>query len=668
MHVQRTLLATAVLSAFASPSFAQFVQAVPQSAEQLLPSVVITASPFGNSAGDQILTPAKVLSGDALKNRLGATLGDTLSNELGVSSSSFGAGASRPIIRGLEGSRVKILENGMSVFDVSGLSNDHAVSADGPTTRQIEILRGPAALLYGSGAIGGLINVVNDRIPTTLAPVPTGEIEARYGSVDNAKTFSASGDAAYGRIGVHVDGSLRRANDYRIPDNATLGDNTSPSGRLPNSFAEQDSIGLGASLIERWGYIGASVSSFDSQYGIPTEEAARIDLSQRRYDIAAQFDNPLPVFESFRLNVGYSDYEHTELSADGVPQTDFKNRGLETRAELTHAPIAGFRGTLGFQADRTNFSALDAATGGVNTVPPTRSNTAAMFLVEERSFGSVRMNAGLRLESVERKPSGNRERTFDLGSYSLGGLWTFMPGYGFGATASIAQRAPTADELYSGGPHEATATFDIGNPDFAKETSRNLELTLQKTAGLVRWQANVFRNRVKNFVFGEISGATVDEDGNPGGDLRLRNFSQGEATIRGAEAEVTYNASGEGVSLRGFADHSRGTLEGAGSLPLQPAKRFGVDVNYRQGQWRGGASVLRASSQDRLATFETPTPGHTLLDANLSYTQKFGGNRVTWFALAKNLLNRDIRVSTSVLKDFAPAPGRNLIVGVRTNF
>jgi len=664
MHVQRTVLASAVLSALVSPSFAQFAQPV----EQTLPSVIITATPFGNSAGDQILTPAKVLSGDALKNRLGATLGDTLSNELGVSSSSFGAGASRPIIRGLEGSRVKILENGMSVFDVSGLSNDHAIATDGPTARQIEILRGPAALLYGSGAIGGLINVVNDRIPTELAPVPTGEVEARYGTVDSAKTLSASGDASYGRIGLHVDGSKRRANDYRIPGNSTLGDSSSPSGRLPNSFAEQDSIGLGASLIERWGYIGASVTSLNSKYGIPTPEAARIDLSQRRYDIAAQLNNPSPAFETLRVKVGYSDYKHTELNAESVPQTDFKNRGLETRAELTHAPIAGFRGTVGLQADRTNFSALDAATGGVNTVPPTRSATAALFLVEERAFGPVRMNAGARLESVKHTPTGNRERTFDLGSYSLGGLWTFMPGYGFGATASVAQRAPTADELYSGGPHEATATFDVGNPDFAKETSRNLELTLQKTSGLVRWQANLFHNRVKNFVFGQISGTTVDNEGNPGDEFRLRNFSQGEATIRGAEAEVTYNAFGEGVSLRGFADNSHGTLEGAGSLPLQPAKRIGVDVNYRQGQWRGGASVLRASSQNRLATFETPTPGYTLLDANLSYTQKFGDNRVTWFALAKNLLNRDIRVSTSVLKDVAPAPGRNLIVGVRTQF
>jgi len=665
MHVQPAVLTTAVLCAFATTSFAQ---AKPETTPELLPSVVVTATPFGTSAGEQILAPARVLSGDALKNQLGATLGDTLSHELGVSSSSFGAGASRPIIRGLEGSRIKILENGMSVFDVSGLSNDHAVGTDGPTARQIEILRGPAALLYGSGAIGGLVNIVNDRIPTELVPTSTGAIEARYGTVDNAKTLSGWGETSYGKLGIHIDGSRRHANDYRIPGNASPGDSDSPSGGLPNSFAQQDSLGLGASLIDRWGYIGASVMSLNSQYGIPTAEAAQIDLSQRRYDIAAQLNQPMPAIAHFRIKAGYTDYSHSELNREGVAQTDFKNRGLEARAELTHMPIAGFRGTFGLQADRINFSALDAATGGVNTVPQTKSTTVALFLVEERSFGPVRFNAGARMESVKRSPFGNRERTFDLGSYSLGSLWTFMPGYDVGVTASHAQRAPTADELYSAGPHEATGTFDIGNPNFVKETSRNVELRLQKTAGLVRWQVNVFRNQVKNFVFGQISGISVDDEGNPGDELRLRNFSQGNATIRGAEAEITYNALGEGVSLRGFTDNARGTLNSVGSLPLQPAKRLGLDVNYRQGPVRGGASIVRAASQDRIAAFETTTPGYTLLNANISYTQKSADQHVTWFALAKNLLNQDIRIATSVLKDVAPAPSRNFIVGVRTQF
>jgi iron complex outermembrane receptor protein len=279
------------------------------------------------------------------------------------------------------------------------------------------------------------------------------------------------------------------------------------------------------------------------------------------------------------------------------------------------------------------------------------------------------MNAGLRLESVKRAPVSNIARSFDLASYALGGLWTFTPGYGTGATVSIAQRAPTADELYSGGPHDSTATFDIGNPNFAKETSRNIELTLQKNTGLIRWKTNVFQTKAKNFVYGQIAGNLVDEEGNPGGTLKERIFSQASATLRGAEAEITYNAHGNGMSLRAFADTSRGSLDGAGSLPLQPASRFGADIGYKAGPWRGGASVIHAQSQNRLATFETTdTPAYTLLDANLSYTWKLRDNDVTWFANIKNLLNQDIRLSTSILKDVAPLPGRNLIVGLRTQF
>jgi iron complex outermembrane receptor protein len=662
MHAQRTLLAGAVLSALTTLSFAQ-------TTEPKIQSIVVTASPFSSNDGDQILSPAKVLAGDELRDKLGGSLGDTLSGELGVSTSAFGAGASRPIIRGMDGSRVKILQNGMAVSDVSGLSNDHAVATDGPTAKQIEILRGPAALLYGSGAIGGLVNVVNDRIPTTLATVPTGQAEVRYGTVDQAKNASVSADTATGPIGLHIDGSVRNSNDYNIPGNRIQGDSTSASGTLPLSFARQNSLGIGASYIQNWGHVGVSAAEVSNLYGIPTLEESQIDQKQRRYDIDALVNAPFSGFESFKFKVGYTDYKHSELNLENVPQTNFANRSLETRAELTHDPIAGFHGTFGIQTDNTNFSALNAVDGGPNTVPVTRSTSNAAFLVEEREFGPVRMNAGLRLESVKRAPVSNIARSFDLASYALGGLWTFAPGYGAGATVSIAQRAPTADELYSGGPHDSTATFDIGNPNFAKETSRNIELTLQKSTGLIRWKTNVFQTKAKNFVYGQIAGNLVDGEGNPGGTLKERIFSQAAATIRGAEAEITYNAHGNGVSLRAFADTSRGSLDDAGSLPLQPASRFGADIGYKTGAWRSGASVIRAQSQNRLASFETTgTPAYTLLDANLSYTWKFGNSDVTWFANVKNLLNQDIRLSTSILKDVAPLPGRNLIVGLRTQF
>ncbi|QAU35373.1 TonB-dependent receptor [Janthinobacterium sp. 17J80-10] len=670
MQLQHTPMAHAIMACAASLPLAAHAQTDPQT----LAPVIVSATPFAASEDAQILTPAKILAGSELRDKLGATLGDTLSRELGVSASAFGAGASRPIIRGFEGPRVKILQNGMSVSDVSSLSNDHAVAADFATARQIEILRGPAALLYGSGAIGGLVNVVNERIPTQLLPKATGEAELRASSADRGKAMSLAVDGSAGKTGLHLDAQARDTGDYRIPGLAAPADQNSASGRLPNSFTNQHSLGVGISHVDDWGHIGASAGMLDDRYGIPTDERAFIDLQKSRYDVDGLLRNPLPGLASLKLKLGYTDYRHTEKAQDGTPAADFLNRVLETRFEATHLPLAGWRGNFGLQTEHSNYAALAADTGRPDTVPKTRSSFLAAFLVEERDFGPLRASAGLRLESVRRAPdtpSGLARRSFDLASWSLGGLWQFMPGYSAGATWSLAQRAPSTEELYSNGPHESTATFDVGNASLAKETSRNLEISLQKTAGLVRWKANLFQNAVDNFVYGRMPGVSVDENGapDPAGEFTQRFWSQGDATVHGAEAEVSYNLRGQGWSVRGFADTSRGRLKGAGNLPLQPATRFGVDVGYRQGAWRSGLSLLHAQRQDRLAAFETtPTAGYTQVDANLAWTQRHGGYRVTWFALVRNLLDEDIRVSTAVLKDRAPLAGRNLVLGMRVNF
>ncbi|MES2741242.1 MAG: TonB-dependent receptor [Pseudomonadota bacterium] len=661
MNIERTLLASAILSALSTVAYAQ-------SDDAAVTKVIVTATPFGNAANDQILTPAKVLSGDELRDKVGSSLGETLSQELGVSASAFGAGASRPIIRGLEGARVKMLENGMTVSDVSGLSNDHAVAAEGALAQQIEILRGPASLLYGSGAIGGLVNVVNERIPTTLEPKATGQVEARYSSVDQGRNLSGSADTSVGKIALHVDGNLRNAGDYKIPGFRVAGDPDSASGRLPHSDTKERNGGIGGAFVDQWGFIGASVSRLTNIYGIPSEEGSKIDQKQTRYDIDSLVKAPFAGFESFKFKAGYTDYQHAELNQENAPEVVFRNNSLETRWELTHKPLAGWHGSLGVQTENTRFSALSAE-GGPDTVPVTRSTANAAFLVEEGAIGVVRVNAGARLERVEREPVTGQNRNFDLKSASVGGMWPFLPGFGLGATVSYAQRAPATEELYSSGPHDATLTFDVGNADFKKETSRNLELTVQKTAGLVRWKANVYRNQISDFIYGHVTGRLLDEEGNPGDELRERIFEQANATIRGAEAELEYNPVGAGWSGRVFADTSRGRLDEGGSLPLQPATRFGASAAYKVGAWRTGLSLVHARAQERLADFEnSATSGYNQLNANLSYTQKLGGRDVSWFLLAKNLTNDEIRVSTSVLKDVSPLPGRNVVFGVRTKF
>jgi iron complex outermembrane receptor protein len=675
MIAQRTLLASAVLSALASLSASAQAQTPAGPGDTTLPAVVVTATPFNNDESAQILAPATVLYGDELKDKLGNSLGDTLSGELGVSATAFGAAASRPVIRGMGGPRVKILQNGMSILDASALSDDHAIGGEASTANQIEILRGPASLLYGSGAIGGVVNIVNNRIPTVLNAKPTGEAEVRYGTADHLKSSSASVDGAAGDIGFHIDGNLRDTDDYRIPGDVVLNDPSSGSGKLPNSFTRTNSLGAGASYIQSWGHIGASVGVNDDRYGIPTPEASYITLKQTRIDLDGLIKEPFGgAFESLRFKIGNTDYKHTEHAADGTPATDFKNDAIESRWELTHKPIDGWRGTFGIQTENAKFSALAADGSGPETVPITKTDSIAGFLVEERDFGPLRLSGGARIESIKRTPdaaSGFQSRDFTLGSYSVGGLWTFTPGYALNVTASVAQRAPAIEELYSDGPHDSTATFDIGDPTLQKETSHNIELSLQKTTGLIRWKANVFRNQVKNYVYGRSAG-TVDESGAPdvNGEFTQRFWSQGDATIHGAEAEITYNEHGPGWSLRGFADTSRGRLDDAGNLPLQPTTRVGGDVGYRSGPWRSGVSVIHAQKQDRLASFEDfAAPSYTQLDADFSYTQGAGSAMpVTWFVLLKNLLNDDIRLSTSILADEAPLAGRSLIVGVRTRF
>ncbi|WP_395822436.1 TonB-dependent receptor [Collimonas sp.] len=673
MFANRTLLSNAVLCALAALSSGAYAQSVATDTPRLLAPIVVTASPLNANPDTQILTPTKVLSGEELRNKISTSLGGTLAQELGVSASGFGAGASRPIIRGMEGPRIKILQNGMSVADVSSLSNDHAVATEAATARQIEILRGPAALLYGSGAIGGLVNVINDRIPTELQKHVSGAAEARYSTVDNGRSTSLVLDGSAGSVGWHLDGDWRDTGNYKIPDHTTRNDADSPSGRLPNSFPHQTGLGAGASYVASWGYLGASVATLAEHYGIPTAEKSFIDLHQTRYDIAGQIDAPFTGVEKLTFKLGRTDYTHTEKQENGDPSAIFSNKSTETRWEIAHKPLAGWHGTFGIQTEDTRFSALSAESGLPNTVPRTKSSAIAAFLVEERNFGPLLTSAGVRLESIKRRPDGDTglaERKFNLLSYSVGALWSFLPGYGFGPTLSIAQRAPGAEELYSNGPHESTATFDIGDPGLKKETSRNIELTLQKTSGLIRWKANLFQNHVSNYVFGRNAGQ-VDEDGAaaPDGEFTERLWSQADATIRGAEAEISYNLRGEGFSVRGFADTSRGTLDQMGNLPLQPATRYGVEIGYLQGPWRSGMSITRAQQQARLASFEASvTPGYTKIDASLSYTQQLRATQVTWFALAKNLLNQDIRLATSLLKDVAPQPGRSLILGVRTKF
>jgi iron complex outermembrane receptor protein len=652
MTFPKSRLAHAALCALCGNPLAATAQQLPAT----LAPVVVTADPFASQESAAIIAPARVLSGDELRDKLGGSLGDTLSREPGVNASGFSAGASRPVIRGLEGPRIKILQNGMGSGDLSAISNDHAVSTGLLSAQQIEILRGPATLMYGSGAIGGAINIVNGRIPTQLERHATGEAELRAGSVDSSHALAFSADRSVGNIGLHVDGSSLRAGDYRIPVD---------SGRLSYSGNRDDNLGVGTTLFQSWGYVGASLSQTDKWYGIHgRDENARIDMTQTRFDVDSLIHAPLAGFDVLRIKLGHNDYQHTELEGGSDPHVKFSNRSTESRWELSHLPLGGWRGKLGLQTDLSTVQALNVADPNVDpTVPRTRSSSTAVFVVEETHIDSVRINVGARVEQVNRRPAAQSARDFTLASASAGALWTFTPGYALGFTASIAQRAPTAEELYSNGMHHPTETFDIGNAALRKETSNNFDLSLQKTADLLRWRANLFRNQVADFVYGSILDNGTEKE---------RRFQQADATLHGYEIDISYKLYEHGWYGRAFADSSRGTLDQLGNLPLQPANRIGLTIGYQDEHWRSSLSVLDVSAQHRIASAsisdETLTRGYLRVDASLSYQQRVGTTDLTWFLLARNLLNEEIRLSTSLLKDYVPQPGRNLIIGVRARF
>jgi iron complex outermembrane recepter protein len=646
-----------------------------------------------------ILTPTKILQGNELLDKLGTTLGATLGNELGVSATGYGVGSSRPVIRGLEGARVQILQNGLSVGDVSSISADHAVATPLQNARQIEILRGAAALKYGSGSSGGLVNVINDRILTNLPEHASGAVNTSYETVNNGRAASGIVDAAFGSIAVHVDTAINNAQNYRFPGSSTQsqgqpadgwtvppegGSATNYTGKLPNSFNNQNNLGLGASYIGKSGYTGISIERLNNNYGIPTPEGGSINQSQNRYDFQHQTRDPFEGFSSLKFSAANSNYNHTEFGPDGVAAALWKNIANEARLDLSHKNFMGWKGNIGAQVTRASLEATELESGSYAIVPSTKTNSNALFWIEEGRWGALQANVGLRYDNVSQNPNTAtiyapdattpatnaptpENRNFNLISYSAGGLWNLVNGYGLGAAYTVSQRAPSAQELYAYGIHESTATFVVGNSNLSKETSHNLELTAQKILGKVRGKASVYVNKFSNYIYGNY----IDAVANGEEAFSVVVAQQAAATIKGAEAELTYNWNQFGSGARLFADASQGTFDAGGNLPLQPAPRVGLQLAHQQNQWLANASYTYSFEQNRLASWEVgPTPSYNLLNAGLSYTEKV--NRISWtgYVNLRNLLNEQIRFATTpmAVRLYAPQPGRSLMVGVRAAF
>ena len=640
-----------------------------------LPSVQITA-PNASSAESSGVKADIVLQGDRLRRKRETNLGDTLSHELGVTSSSFGPGAGRPIIRGQDGPRVQVLENGVGTGDLSIISPDHAVATETLNASRIEILRGPSTLLYGSGVSGGVVNVVNDRIPDRLFKTPQANFEGRFNSALEERNGALNASGSLGRMSWNIEGAKRKTNDVHIPGRANPNDPNSEVGFVRNSAIDSSNLSVGSSYIGDRGFVGMSVSRLENFYGIPGPEGAKIDMSQTRYGLAGDLDNPLKGFQQLKMRFNYNDYQHKELEQSGDAGSRFKNNELDSRAELIHSPIAQWQGVIGIQLQNRNFSAK----GDEAFVPSSLSQSAGLFILEKREWQQWRFEVGGRFEHTAHNPQAAllQTRDFNLYSVSAGSAWKFMDGYQIDLTATRGQRAPNTVALYANGKHVATNTFEQGDQALRKETSNNFDIALQKTTGTITGKVNLFYNYINDYIFQQSRDSNhdgfadrVNDEGllDRHGAFLVQDFSQTRAKFYGVEAEAIVALLPDTLNLRLFTDIVYGRLKDNGNIPRITPQRFGFDLDYRKNAWQANFNLTRVTRQDRVAVLETETSGYTLMNAEMGYHMKLTKSvHYTLFLQGRNLLDSDMRVHTSFLKDTAPLPGRAIVAGIRGAF
>ncbi|NNM71311.1 TonB-dependent receptor [Enterovirga aerilata] len=681
-----------------------------------LPEIVVTSpSPiltrperFGAAAGaetpvrgtlpviEDAFAPVTVVTPDEIARETRRSLGDLLFTRPGLSASSYAPGASRPIVRGLDNFRVRIQENGIGAQDVSELGEDHGVPLDPLAADRIEVIRGPATLRYGSQAIGGVVSATNNRIPTFVPPEGvTGRMTGGLSSVDRGREGAASIDAGGGSVAIHADAFGRRADDYRTP-----------LGIQRNSAVEAHGQSVGASVVGTSGFVGLAFQHFDALYGIPGGEAAesrtRIDLNQDKLSSKGEVRPDSGPIEAVRFFFGASRYKHHErgLDEDGADavRATFRNREYEARIEAQHVPVFTGLGTL-TGALGVQFGRRDIGTSGEagTLLRPTETRTAAVYLFEElavtdafklQAAGRVE-GAGVRgtatafptdfLPAPDEPPESHRERRFVPASVSLGALHKLPWGMVASLNAQYVERAPASAELYSRGAHDATATFEIGNPDLKKEVARTVEAGIRRAEGPFRFDATGYYTRFSGFIYKRLTGITCgDEFSTCGTDTELQQivYSQRNATFYGAEvtAQLDLVPIGPGfVGLDAQYDFVRARFADGTYVPRIPPHRAGAGLFYRDPNWFARLGFLHAFAHTELGQFETVTPDYTLLKAELSYRLKLdreahGFTEVSFGLVGDNLLDDQVRNSASFKKDEVLLPGRNVRLFLSARF
>ncbi len=690
-----------------------------------LSEVKVTATPLQGDA-ESLARPVDVLAGERLDEQKAGTLGDTVAKLPGVQSTFFGPGVGRPIIRGQEGPRVAVLSNGMGNMDASTVSADHATSIEPFLADQIEVLKGPATLLFGSGAIGGAVNVVDGRIARDLPDRPlSGRAELRGNSVNDERSGMFRLDGVNGNWVLHVDGLVRNGDDYRIPGYAVIdgledhsghdqeeGDTDEPRrGTLDNSSIRTRAGGVGATWLGEGGYFGASASTYRTNYGIPNgahvhadddhdhdhdhdhgdeeeegeEHDVRIDMVQNRFEAKGGIYNPVSFLKNINLRTAYTDYEHVELEG-GTPSTRFTNRGIEGRLEAVQQQIGGWDGAFGLQFGNSDFGAR----GEEAFVPDTNTRNLGLFVLQEKQFGPFKLELGGRHDQVKLDPTGEyRARTFDATNLSAAGIWKLNDAVDLRFGVDGSERAPTNEELYAAGAHIATRSLEIGDANLKTERGQRVELGIHTHSDRLDFSASIYQTRFKDFIYLADTGVVES--------LPVRLWTQQDATFKGAEAEALvhlFEGNSGDWDLRVFGDYVKAELDGSGSrsvdiavphgdhnhnytvdlansgyLPRISPARVGADLRWSRDGWRASVGAVRYSSQKDTAQNEDPSAGYTLVDAHFAYRwDRSDSNSYEVFLDGNNLTNREARAHTSLLRDYSPLPGRGVAFGIRAYF
>ena len=674
-HMHRKKLFLSISAIFAS-SLLFHSHALADESINLAP-VAVTGNPLGVGS-DELVTPVTVINGRKLNQLRGNTLGETLNGTPGVSANSFGPNASRPVIRGLDSARIRILENGLGLLDVSSLSFDHAVAVDPLIIEQIDVVRGPAALLYGGNAVGGVVNAINHRIHPEPLDGVLGRAEVSFGGPANSRNAVGVIDFGNDTFAVHVDAFNRDTDDLDIPGFAVSKRKAAADpdaertnkGNLENSEAQQDGASIGASLTFDNGYIGASYSVLNNNYGTTFVEDGTpitIDLESKRWDFASEFKNLGTFIDRTKVKLSHTDYNHAEFEGDEVGTT-FDTDGWQGTFELGHAPIGKLTGVLGYQFIDTDFSAV----GEEAFVPSTSTNSQAIYAYEELPIDVHKVTFGMRfgrdeIDSDENPNFANagQSKRFSPTSYAVGGIYQLNEAWSIATNLSHNERAPSYFELFADGVHVATGQVEVGDVNLDKEESNGIDAQIRWKQGRNSFSFGVYATRFSDFIGLFDTGSTFVDGGET---FAVTEFRQVPALFKGIEFQGRWQATQNlAFDVRGDYVYAKDTRNNEYLPRISPA-RIGIGTDYVKGNLTLRFDVLHAFNQGNTDPNELATDKYTNVSATAAYKLPVKQFNVELFAKANNLLDDEIRDHTSFLKDTTLAGERSIQIGARADF